>query len=185
MGHARQGPARRAAGAVGAPSLWHRPGSGVPWRGIQPISAARPGRQRPRCDGGQFLDPRPPRAAVAGDKEMSRSGYSDDLDNWSQIKWRGQVASAIRGRRGQAFLRELADALDAMPVKRLIRDELRAAGEVCALGCIGAKRGVDLEGLDPENHEKLAEAFGIARQLVMEIEWVNDERDWRPTPEEL
>jgi hypothetical protein len=37
---------------------------------------------------------------------MSRSGYSDDLENWSLIRWRGAVASAIRGRRGQAFLRE-------------------------------------------------------------------------------
>ena len=39
---------------------------------------------------------------------MSRSGYSDDLDNWDLIRWRGQVSSAIRGKRGQGFLRELA-----------------------------------------------------------------------------
>lgn len=46
---------------------------------------------------------------------MSRSGYSDDIDNWDLIKWRGQVASAIRGKRGQLFLRELLAALDALP----------------------------------------------------------------------
>lgn len=30
---------------------------------------------------------------------MSRSGYNDDIDNWQMIKWRGQVASAVRGKR--------------------------------------------------------------------------------------
>lgn len=25
---------------------------------------------------------------------MSRSGYSDDVENWQLIRWRGQVASA-------------------------------------------------------------------------------------------
>lgn len=48
---------------------------------------------------------------------MSRSEYSENLDSWSLIRWRGQVVSAIRGKRGQAFLRELVDALEAMPEK--------------------------------------------------------------------
>lgn len=52
---------------------------------------------------------------------MSRSGYADWCDdNWAMIRWRGAVASAVRGKRGQAFLRELATTLDAMPEKRLI-----------------------------------------------------------------
>ena len=35
---------------------------------------------------------------------MSRSGYIDDMDDtWQFIKWRGQVASAIRGARGQGY----------------------------------------------------------------------------------
>ena len=45
---------------------------------------------------------------------MSRSGYSDDCDTWPLICWRGAVASALRGRRGQQFLIELRDALDAI-----------------------------------------------------------------------
>jgi hypothetical protein len=46
---------------------------------------------------------------------MSRSGYDESCDdNWGLICWRGAVASALRGRRGQAFLRELVDALDAV-----------------------------------------------------------------------
>lgn len=104
---------------------------------------------------------------------MSRSGYTDDGDNLAM--WRGQVASAIRGRRGQAFLREMVEALDAMPEKRLILHELRKDGEVCALGSVGAKRGIEMEKLDPEDTRSLSTAFGIAHQLVAEIEYMNDE----------
>lgn len=118
---------------------------------------------------------------------MSRSGYNEDCDNdWSLIRWRGQVASAIRGKRGQAFLRELVEALDAMPEKRLIKNELREpeTGEVCALGAIGAKRGIALEELDPEDYDTIAAKFGVAHQLVQEIEWVNDDECWARSPED-
>jgi hypothetical protein len=107
---------------------------------------------------------------------MSRSGYTDDIDdNWALIKWRGQVASAIRGKRGQAFLREMIDALDALPEKRLISYDLEAGGSVCAIGSVGLKRGVDMAKLDPEDPQGIAHAFGIAHQLVSEIEFMNDE----------
>lgn len=56
---------------------------------------------------------------------MSRHGYTDSCDdNFALIRWRGAAKSAIRGKRGQAFLRELLAALDAMPEKRLIAREL-------------------------------------------------------------
>lgn len=45
---------------------------------------------------------------------MSRSGYSEELDQWDLIRWRGQVASAIRGKRGQAFLRAMLAALSLL-----------------------------------------------------------------------
>lgn len=129
---------------------------------------------------------------------MSRSGYSDDCeDNWQLIKWRGQVASAIRGKRGQAFLTELIEALDAMPVKRLIAHDLQQQNtppfippqfsdcSVCAIGSVGIRRGVELKTIDPEDYDKIANTFGIAHQLVQEIEWVNDEGgSWRETPDE-
>lgn len=35
---------------------------------------------------------------------MSRSGYTDDCDGWQLIMYRGAVASAIRGARGQRLL---------------------------------------------------------------------------------
>lgn len=107
---------------------------------------------------------------------MSRAGYDDSCeDAWSLIRWRGAVASAIRGKRGQAFLRELAETLDAMPEKRLIAHDLRKDGEVCAIGSVGTRRGVEMDKLDPEDAETIAAAFGIASPLVREIEWMNDE----------
>ena len=116
---------------------------------------------------------------------MSRAGYSDDIDHWALIRWRGQVASAMKGKRGQAFLRELIDALDAMPEKRLIAGELQEGGNVCAIGSVGARRGLDMSGLDPHDPETLSGAFGIAHQLVREIEFMNDEAVcWNETDEQ-
>lgn len=117
---------------------------------------------------------------------MSRSGYYDCCDGWDLIRWRGAVKSAIRGKRGQAFLRELRDALDAMPEKRLIANALRSeSGEVCAIGAVGVARGVDMATIDPEDREQVSEAFGIAETMAAEIVYENDEAYWRgpETPE--
>ena len=148
---------------------------------------------------------------------MSRSGYVDgDDDQWASIRYRGAVKSAIRGRRGQAFLREMLAALDAMPEKRLIAGDLvfdgrpdcwwmpRPAddvivggdvlvmgsgeavmlGEVCALGCLGKVRGLDMHDVDAYDPPTVAGAFGIAEALAREIVWVNDEGWYGPeTPE--
>lgn len=116
---------------------------------------------------------------------MSRSGYSEDGDQWDLIRWRGAVNSAIRGQRGQQFLTELLEQLDAMPVKRLIADELQdQEGDVCALGAVGLRRGVDLRKLDPEDSESVADAFNIAPALAREIVYENDEGSWYgETPE--
>ncbi len=107
---------------------------------------------------------------------MSRSGYSYDLENWDMIRWGGQVASAIRGRRGQRLLVDLLAALDAMPEKSLISGELETeTGEVCALGALGKMRGINMQNIDPSEPEEVAAAFGIAPQLAQEIVHVNDE----------
>ena len=107
---------------------------------------------------------------------MSRSGYIEDGDdNWSLIRWRGAVKSAIKGQRGQQLLRELAGALDAMPVKELIADDLVRDGEYCALGVVGAFRGIDMSNIDAYDCDEVAEIFGIAPALAAEIEFRNDE----------
>jgi hypothetical protein len=108
---------------------------------------------------------------------MGRSGYTDDndFDNWNMIRWRGAVTSALRGKRGQAFLQEMLDELDAMPEKRLIAAELQEGAAVCAIGSVGVRRGVDLSKLDPEDYDAIAQCFGIPPTLVREIEFVNDD----------
>lgn len=117
---------------------------------------------------------------------MSRSGYSDDCGGWSLIRWRGAVTSAIKGKRGQEFFRELAVALDAMPERRLIADELQTVeGEFCTIGVLGHARGVDMAKLDPTDRETVAAAFNIAPALAAEIVFENDEGTWcKETPEQ-
>lgn len=112
---------------------------------------------------------------------MSRSGYTDEFDDpWRGIMWRGRVASSIRGKRGQALLRDLLAALDAMPDKRLYPNSFATeAGEYCTLGVLGAARGIKMDDLgdaDEGCDERLvADRFGVASPLVQEIMWMNDE----------
>jgi hypothetical protein len=106
---------------------------------------------------------------------MSRSGYSDDCEQWDLIRWRGAVKSAILGKRGQAFLNEMLTALDAMPDKRLVKNELDQSGQVCAIGSVGKARGLDMSGIDPEDRETVANVFGISPAMAAEIVYENDE----------
>jgi len=116
---------------------------------------------------------------------MSRSGYSEDYDGteWDLIRWRGAVTSAIRGRRGQAFLRELLAALDALPEKRLVPNVFEQEGEVCALGAVARARGVNLSDIDPEGEFGCQRIIGarldIASALAAEIMYENDEQHGR------
>ena len=117
---------------------------------------------------------------------MSRSGYVDDNeDQWALIRYRGAVKSALKGSRGQAFLRELIEAMDAMPTKALAQDQLKnASGAYCTLGVIGAARGIDLDALDPGDIESVAAKFGLSDAMAREIVYQNDEAAWRAeTPE--
>lgn len=120
---------------------------------------------------------------------MSRSGYDDDYgdyDPWGLIRWRGAVKSATTGKRGQAFFRDLLGALDALPEKKLVVDQLEAAdGSVCALGALGRSRGIDMSDIDPENSDRVSVAFGIADALAREVVYMNDEHgSYKETPEQ-
>lgn len=118
---------------------------------------------------------------------MSRAGYSEDMDdgNWGFICWRGAVNSAIKGRRGQTFLKDLLAALDALPEKKLISDELEKGGAVCALGAVGKKRGINMKDIDAYDHNSVAPAFDIAGALAHEIMYENDEgNSYNETPEQ-
>ena len=110
-------------------------------------------------------------------RTMSRSGYSDSInDVLAAGRWRAQVKSAISGKRGQSFLRELASAMDAMPVKELIKHELiDEDGSCCAIGVVCKSRGVDFASIDVSDNWAVGELVGIAHQMAAEIEYLNDE----------
>lgn len=119
---------------------------------------------------------------------MGRSGYQEDFDYEDPLafaRWRGQVASAIRGKRGQQFFRGLIEALDAMPQKRLIKDQLVSKdGEVCALGQLGRHQGKDMSKVDEWDWDGLGGMFNIAHQLAQETMYINDEEGYdTETPE--
>lgn len=100
---------------------------------------------------------------------MSRSGYSDECENLGL--WRGAVERAMTGYRGQHFLRKLRNALDAMPVKRLIIGEIVNSEGVCALGAVDPNTAVD-----PKDRDAVGQHFGIAPAMAAEIVYMNDER---------
>lgn len=108
---------------------------------------------------------------------MSRSGYSDcyDDDDNSGYLYRGAVERAIKGKRGQAFLKEILATMDAMPERKLIAHDLEKDGAVCAIGSVGKARGVDMSKLNPEDVDRVAAIFGIAPALVREIVFENDD----------
>lgn len=133
---------------------------------------------------------------------MSRSGYSDDCDDYLAM---GRAIAtrnkALGGKRGQAFLSELVTVLDAMPVKELVREalvdgydpylialeatpknnywgepELKPFCGVCALGAVGQARGLAMAHLDPDEPVMVAAAFGITETMAREVVYANDER---------
>jgi hypothetical protein len=109
---------------------------------------------------------------------MIRSGYGDDYGDDDPLaigRWRQAVKRAIEGKRGQAFLRELADAMDAMSVKELIAQHLVTTEGCCAVGVVCAARGLDVSMVDEFDPGDVGDAVGIARAMAAEIEFENDE----------
>lgn len=115
---------------------------------------------------------------------MSRSGYIEDDgdDVLAQGRWRGAVKSAINGKRGQAFLRELLTLLDEMDDKVLVKGELESEdGCLCTLGVIGKARGLDLGRMDVDDYDSIAGSLGVNAKIAQEIMWENDESisEWK------
>lgn len=111
---------------------------------------------------------------------MSRSGYTDDNeDTLAQGRWRQAVRRSLEGKRGQVLLRELVEALEAMPDKRLYSGSFATAeGEFCTLGVLGAKRGTKMDDLGDEDDcdpAKVGQRFGVAPAMAAEIMYMNDE----------
>lgn len=111
---------------------------------------------------------------------MSRSGYTDDNDDpLSHGRWRQAVKRALQGQLGQALLRELVEALDAMEDKRLYPGSFATPeGEFCTLGVLGARRGTKMDDLGDDyecDTATVGQRFGIAPAMAAEIMYMNDE----------
>jgi hypothetical protein len=136
------------------------------------------------------LPPRPHFALVPlgglasdGDKRMSRSGYSDDCEFLGL--YRASVDRALAGKRGQTFLRELINALDSLPEKKLIAGELmNEQGKCCAIGAVCKARQTDVTKTDYEDPDSVARLIGVARCMAAEIAYMNDEYATDKTPED-
>lgn len=127
--------------------------------------------------------------------EMSRSGYDDcDCGDYRLANlYRANVDRAFAGKRGQAFLKEMLAAMDALPDKKLIFGVMQEdSGEVCAIGSVGKARGIDMERLnrlaeedDPQLAFAISRKFGITRHMAAEIMFMNDgyRHAWEETPE--
>lgn len=105
---------------------------------------------------------------------MSRSNYSEDIDQFELECYRQHVNRAINGRRGQQFLRLLRDALDAMPEKELIAESFVDHGNrVCALGAAYLAK----YHRAPTNTETdtIASDLNIAESMAREIMFLNDD----------
>lgn len=135
---------------------------------------------------------------------MSRFPEGDEYDPLAQGRWEANVERSIKGRKGQKALRDLRDALLAMPEKRLIADEFATPdGEVCAVGAaVAYKRALtkgvtiteaakELAGEDPDSwdgytknpetgrYEKQVEAVRYDREtrsMVPTGEWFTEYR---------
>lgn len=119
---------------------------------------------------------------------MSRTGWyeMDDRDQDAILRMgraRGQIASATRGRRGQAFLRLALKALDNMEDKRLAAHTFGVGdgGCMCLMTSIATEtgRGSVLTDVDLEDGETVCELmaakFDVADVLVKDLVWDNEE----------
>jgi hypothetical protein len=105
-----------------------------------------------------------------------RISYSEDEDFPGQFElWQANCRRSIKGKDGQKVLRELEQALLALPEKRLIADELQnAEGEVCAIGALAKYRGINKTESDPEEMEDVGVELGMPRLVAWKVVCVND-----------
>jgi hypothetical protein len=113
---------------------------------------------------------------------MGRHGIDENYDGPVPIEFWDRIReNAISGKRGQAFLRELRDTLDAMPVKELAAWQwVDDDGCACALAAVERRRdGLRFEenrwpGCEVAWH-RAAEVLGITPTLASAIMYETDE----------
>jgi hypothetical protein len=105
-----------------------------------------------------------------------RINYSEDEDFPGQFNlWQANCQRSINGKAGQKALRELEQALVALPDKRLIAGELQTAdGEVCAIGALLKYRGIEKTEADPEEMEEVGIELGLPPLVAWKVVCQND-----------
>lgn len=139
---------------------------------------------------------------------MRFEGDGDEYFPGQWALWEHNLERNMSGAAGQAKLKELRDALLALPEKRLIETRLAdGEGNVCALGALAVQRRVEAGeprsavlselaekvveddwGLDGWEAEQLtleeARACGVKRPMAVTVAYENDFGPSRETPEE-
>lgn len=91
-----------------------------------------------------------------------------NIERWSRTQ---SIVKAVK-----RFLRELAEAMDAMPEKKLISEALvTRQGDCCTLGVICKKRNIDISDVDADDPEDVGFTLGIDYSMAAEIAYENDE----------
>ncbi len=116
-----------------------------------------------------------------------RINWSDEADYPGQFDlWQANCERSMRGRKGQAELKELRVALLALPEKRLIHELLQdEEGGVCAIGAYAKHRGVDLTNFDVDsNTDDAGIAGGMPPLVAWKVVEMNDLQFDHITPEQ-
>ena len=134
---------------------------------------------------------------------MSRVTVNEDMGLGENELWAANAERAIKGRKGQKFLREVEQALLALPEPRLIAGSFCLGGEVCLMGAAAVQRRIDA-GMDRADAlTEVEESFGGERDddgacvgrrelgltfvLAWELAYLNDGDEYHGsnwTPEE-
>ncbi len=106
-----------------------------------------------------------------------RINCTDEEDYSGQFElWQANCERSLRGKHGQEELRELREALLALPEKRLIHESLEdEEGGVCAIGAYGKRKGVDLSKFDVDSDtDEVGIAGGMPRLVAWKVVEMND-----------
>lgn len=133
---------------------------------------------------------------------MSRFVPNEDGDALDAGRWEKNLRASLEGKRGQRALRELREALLALPEPRLVRGLFTTAeGECCTLGALAAYRKARAEGVtiteaakalheavDPEEgdfHTEEGVKAGMSRTMAWHLGYQNDDAwEWgKASPE--
>ena len=119
---------------------------------------------------------------MPGERNEVRINYSEDEDFGGQFElWQANCRRSIKGAKGQQALRELRDALLALPTKRLISGALESNGEFCAIGAYAKAKGLTLAQFGEDEHERAGEEAGMPRLVSWKVVYENDEGcGWLP-----